>query len=1539
MKRKTTRALSLFLTAAMIGTSVPSVVLAEDFSQQPDVQWDSEAVDETANQESPVDISGNDAGSISETAGSETGDDFTSDAAEEPDEEIPAQEEPGQNDVVGEISGEPEELTAPETEELAPAEENEEADQLEESEGLVSAGESSAAEIIASGNCGETSDRYTGRFGAINEDGSNIEDTAKWTLDSQGTLTITGSGKTTCYRVDYYEELDTNDLELKKAQPWAAYDDQIRKVVIEEGITEIGNFNFMKCKNLETVQLPNTLKKIWSRAFWKCESLKEITIPDSVDVIADHAFASCEKLKTVQLSKSLTGLAEAVFYNTGLTKIVIPEGVKSIDAHAFYWCRQLKEVILPKTLQIIEYEAFASCSSLTAVTLPDSLETLDQEAFYSCGNLKTVKFGKNLKEIGVCAFENCTSLDNIVLPNSLKTIRERAFQSCAALTSVKFGDNITKIEKQAFSSCYMIKELILPKNLKELGESAFSSTAFCKRFVVYKNLQKLGKYALGSLGGNAVHGGSFNGTFYPATVDKVDFYYEGTRAQWEKLSKDAVIGDYDCSGSWPRVPYYHRDHCVRFHYGTTKYQNESCKITFNKNAKNATLKTTSKQVKTNSKYGTLPTPSRSGYYFTGWYTKASGGSKVTASTVFKQTKNQTLYAHWAKADLSKATVTLSKSSFTWNGKAQTPSVTVKFQGAVLKKGTHYTVTCSNNKEPGTAVLTISGKGIFGKTKKTVKFTITKAAQTISAKDMICKPSRKGSTVTLNASVKNSDGTKLHYYSNSKAVQVLNKDKSKLKLAGVGIAVITIKADETKHYKAASRKIKVIQQGNQSIELKQQSFMKYDKTKGVYVLSKELFNQALQISVKGKASYTCSVENGAKTSAWIDKNQRLTASGNGIFTLKISTKTSPDRLYPAASKKFYISVKGIANSAASKWNYRVDSDGKITLLKYTGTETTVNVPDTITLDSKKFSVKAIGESAFAGTKVKKVSISDKYMKSIGKNAFKNCKSLQEIRLGTGITSIGAGAFSGCSALKTIAFPDGLKVIETELLKGCSALSGEIYLPKALTTIRKNAFEGCGRISELMVFTFLSSVESNAFKDCNSLQKVYFSGARVRWNGIKFDAGNEKLTGAQIICNAGGGNTAYEVNDISTTDLMEKYPEYLSNAGYDKILNDLEDDVFSIMSNHTGTEEALAAIKTQMQSGYTETLKSLMFWATGNSFEEDKLKRSLALELISETSDYLPTGDESNSAMLDSLKSVYKTLKDIKGKGDQIFGGIYNDDEKFDKLAGELAEALGEKKSDVKDALRRLGEKKAMPLKPGQTEPEMRSEWDNISDKFKAVGIAFDAADYLEDFCTLVIVGRDVLDRIAYRLPETSGLYQGVALLRSYLQQHVGTILSDYVGDEVTDFMVEAGKKALTGVVDDMIRKIGTSNFKASFCLYISNMFYKSVSLMMDCPTISDYNKAWYSLSNTMVLHTQVKNMRAQLVYEKNRNSVAKNLEADYELMTRLYLNCLKKTGGYVAKTMSDPYILNAKFARFDSSLTYENHILTCKWGLIDSGVLG
>ncbi len=85
-------------------------------------------------------------------------------------------------------------------------------------------------------------------------------------------------------------------------------------------------------------------------------------------------------------------------------------------------------------------------------------------------------------------------------------------------------------------------------------------------------------------------------------------------------------------------------------------------VTFNPNG--GTTSTKSKTVTYNSTYGTLPTPTYSGYEFLGWYTASSGGTKIITSTKVTITANQTLYAHWKKIDGS---YTLANLKLTSNG--------------------------------------------------------------------------------------------------------------------------------------------------------------------------------------------------------------------------------------------------------------------------------------------------------------------------------------------------------------------------------------------------------------------------------------------------------------------------------------------------------------------------------------------------------------------------------------------------------------------------------------------------------------------------------------------------------------------------------------------------------------------------------------------------------------------------------------------------------------------------------------------------------
>lgn len=109
-------------------------------------------------------------------------------------------------------------------------------------------------------------------------------------------------------------------------------------------------------------------------------------------------------------------------------------------------------------------------------------------------------------------------------------------------------------------------------------------------------------------------------------------------------------------------------------------------------------------------------------------------------------RDQKLYAHWAKADLTKAKISVG--NCTWNGKPKTPKVTVKFYGQTLKEKTHYTVSYPSKKniEPGKVIVTIKGKGVFAKSKsKKASFNIVKAKQTIKTKNVIFNVTETGNS--------------------------------------------------------------------------------------------------------------------------------------------------------------------------------------------------------------------------------------------------------------------------------------------------------------------------------------------------------------------------------------------------------------------------------------------------------------------------------------------------------------------------------------------------------------------------------------------------------------------------------------------------------------------------------------------------------------------------------------------------------------------------------------------------------------------------
>ena len=183
---------------------------------------------------------------------------------------------------------------------------------------------------------GYSGDRYCPDCDTVFEKGYTYwnEGNLTWKLDADGTLTISGTGAMKNY--------DYND------NPSPVYNNSnVKKVVIEDGVTSIGNSAFNECISLTSITIPDSVTSIGAYAFQSCSNLTSITIPDSVTSIGASAFNSCSGLTSITIPDSVTSIGNFAFsYCISLTSITIPDSVTSIGSYAFYNCKNLTTISL-----------------------------------------------------------------------------------------------------------------------------------------------------------------------------------------------------------------------------------------------------------------------------------------------------------------------------------------------------------------------------------------------------------------------------------------------------------------------------------------------------------------------------------------------------------------------------------------------------------------------------------------------------------------------------------------------------------------------------------------------------------------------------------------------------------------------------------------------------------------------------------------------------------------------------------------------------------------------------------------------------------------------------------------------------------------------------------------------------------------------------------------------------------------------------------------------------------------------------------------
>lgn len=538
--------------------------------------------------------------------------------------------------------------------------------------------------------------------------GATDSDTVTARFESaSGTLTFSGEGAMKNYHTMHF------------VAPWKEISNQIKKIVIENGVTSIGSNAFYQCSDMQaTLDLSDAkaLTSIGDNAFYGCKKLTgSLKIPDSVTKIGAEAFLDCNNLSgNFELPEGLQSVGNDAFYNcynlTGGLKL--PDTVTSIGTGAFYNCAKLDgylvlsssltkipkiafnncvnlkvkdKLVIPSSVTVIEDAAFARCSSLTGdleipdtvtsignnafygcsslngyLTLPSQLTVIPSCAFWNCSQLKVhggLKIPENVKSIGWGAFRGCAQLKgSLTLPKDIKSIGRQAFYDCTGLTGTfKIPDTVTEIEQETFYHCGL--DFIFPSNVTSIGLRAFDA---CVNFKGDEEGNFMIPETVQTVGEDAFKRAGIKRLFLPQNLQNIQQIDEQNRVIYyngTRAELEEAIGTNNFT-NLDRAKLKIGSQDIRY----------LCNVTFNPNggvfadgtSAPKTIEGIYRTEKVATKGDVPATPTRKGYVFDGWYYTDNVARAMTAFDPATEgvPDTITLYAAWRQTD-TLATVAIS----------------------------------------------------------------------------------------------------------------------------------------------------------------------------------------------------------------------------------------------------------------------------------------------------------------------------------------------------------------------------------------------------------------------------------------------------------------------------------------------------------------------------------------------------------------------------------------------------------------------------------------------------------------------------------------------------------------------------------------------------------------------------------------------------------------------------------------------------------------------------------------------------------------
>ncbi|MBR2715542.1 MAG: leucine-rich repeat protein [Ruminococcus sp.] len=458
-----------------------------------------------------------------------------------------------------------------------------------------------------------------------------------------------------------------------------------------------------------------------------------INIPDTVKKISSYAFFACSKLTTVHFGAGVCSIGDGAFSETQLSKFSVSSANKYLYT--------IDDVLFNKYNELV---AYPSGKTNTHYTVPSGTTAILSWAFQNSDSLESVTIPSSVVSIGDDAFYFCRSLTTVNIADSVKRIGEGAF-SYSGLTSFDFPENLTSIGNYAFESTYLTQAYI-PSKVSDVGYGILTNTPITSISVSPYN-----NYLC------TVDGVLFSKDMkilYQYPSDKVATSYKvpnGVEEIWGGAFRWADITSVSLPEGLKKIGYF------AFSLSDINMDVLTIPDSVTEIAMHAFYACKIKKVYIGKRVKYIGVGAFSETlkaYFKGngvdVFDELWGGGAfprvLDAVSLFYPKGDPTWTSdllvdryNWGTwdtpvyyvSDITQANITLSKTSYEYNGKECKPSVTVKIGTKTLKEGENYTLKYADNYYPGKASVTITGINDYeGEVKKT--FTINKRTWVVDA---------------------------------------------------------------------------------------------------------------------------------------------------------------------------------------------------------------------------------------------------------------------------------------------------------------------------------------------------------------------------------------------------------------------------------------------------------------------------------------------------------------------------------------------------------------------------------------------------------------------------------------------------------------------------------------------------------------------------------------------------------------------------------------------------------------------------------------